>query len=75
VTVAEEAAVPHDAVSPTVSINVVIGLVLGLLLAVGLVALLEYLDDSFKTTEDIQAPVEAIGNTTGTNPASDTLEE
>jgi hypothetical protein len=30
---------------------------------------------SQKTTEDIQAPVEAIGNTTGTNPASDTLEE
>jgi 2-desacetyl-2-hydroxyethyl bacteriochlorophyllide A dehydrogenase len=28
-----------------------------------------------KTTEDTQAPVEAIGNTTGTNPTSDTLEE
>ena len=30
---------------------------------------------SQKTTEDIQTPVETIGNTTGTNPASDTLEK
>jgi len=30
---------------------------------------------SHKNTEDIQASAEAIGNTTGTNPASDTLEK
>ena len=30
---------------------------------------------SQKNTEDIQASAEAIGNTTGTNPASDTLEK
>lgn len=53
VSVAEEALVPQEAVSPRVNLNVALGLVLGLVLAIGLVALLEYLDDSFKTTEDI----------------------
>jgi non-specific protein-tyrosine kinase len=54
VTVAEQAAAPRDPVSPRITLNVVVGLVLALLLAVGLVALLEYLDDSFKATEDVQ---------------------
>ncbi len=55
VTVAEEATVPRDPVSPRVTMNVGIGVLLGLLLAVGLIAVLEYLDDSFKSTDDIQA--------------------
>lgn len=55
VTVAEEATVPHDPVSPRVTLNVGVGVVLGLLLALGLIALIEYLDDSFKSTEDVQS--------------------
>ena len=55
VTVAEEAATPNAPVSPRTSLNVIAGFLIGLLLAVGLVALLEYLDDSFKSTEDIQS--------------------
>ena len=55
VTVAEEAVVPQEPVSPKVPLNVAAGLIIGLVLATGLIALLEYLDDSFKTAEDIQA--------------------
>src|SRR5207249_12212112 len=54
VSVAEEATVPKEAVSPRVGLNVALGLVLGVLLAAAIVALLEYMDDSFKTSEDIQ---------------------
>ena len=63
VTVAEQAAVPQDPVSPRVPLNVAIGLVLGLVLAAGLATLFEYMDDTLKSTEDLQASlgVTALG--------------
>jgi capsular exopolysaccharide synthesis family protein len=55
VSVAEQAAVPQEPVSPRTTLNMLLGLVLGLVLAGGLVGLLEYLDDTFKVAEDTQS--------------------
>jgi capsular exopolysaccharide synthesis family protein len=46
-------------VSPRMRLNVVIGVMLALLLAVGLALLLEYLDRTVKSAEDIEAAVGA----------------
>src|SRR5207244_10265438 len=44
VSVAEQAAVPHEPVSPRTTLNVLLGLVFGLLLGIATATLLEYLD-------------------------------
>ncbi|MPZ22000.1 MAG: polysaccharide biosynthesis tyrosine autokinase [Dehalococcoidia bacterium] len=61
VSIAEEARIPDDPVEPRTTLNTVIAVVLGLLLAAGLVAVLEYLDDTVKRPEDVE---ERAGATT-----------
>ena len=54
VSVVEPAAVPTSPVEPRVAFNVVLGLIAGLLVAAGLVILMEYLDDTVKSEQDVE---------------------
>ncbi len=54
ISVAEEAVAPSVPVSPRVKLNTALGGVLGLMLAVGMVALLGYLDNTVKTSDDVR---------------------
>ncbi|MBI1802724.1 MAG: polysaccharide biosynthesis tyrosine autokinase [Chloroflexi bacterium] len=45
---------PRGAVRPNTSFNTIAGLVIGLLLAIALALLIEYLDDTVKTPDDVQ---------------------
>ncbi len=51
--IAEPADIPHVPVSPKTSQNTALGAIAGFLLAAGLVALLEYLNDTVKDREDL----------------------
>jgi capsular exopolysaccharide synthesis family protein len=51
--VADPARVPSTPVSPRTTLNTVLGAFLGLLLISGVVLLMEYMDDTVKTSEDI----------------------
>ncbi|NLG70992.1 MAG: polysaccharide biosynthesis tyrosine autokinase [Chloroflexi bacterium] len=51
--VIEEASIPRRPFSPDVVMNVALAAVIGLLLAVGGIFLIEYLDDTIKSPEDI----------------------
>ncbi len=53
VTVAEPASVPAIPVRPKVPQNVLLAALVGLMLAVGMVLLIEYLDDTVKSGEDV----------------------
>lgn len=53
-TVWEKAAVPEEPASPSLLLNVLAGLVLGLMLGVALAFLLEYLDDSWRSPEEVE---------------------
>lgn len=55
VRMAEQAVPPLQYVSPRKSLNVMTGAMLGLLLAGGLVFVLDYLDDTVKTSSDVEA--------------------
>lgn len=52
--VLEEAVFPEKPVSPNKKMNIAIGLILGLMLGVGLAFLIEFLDNSFKTKEQLE---------------------
>lgn len=52
--IAEEAAPPSDPVSPRVMLNTALGGVLGLLMAACLVLTVGYLDDTVKSSEDVE---------------------
>lgn len=54
VSVVEWATVPGGPVKPRVALNVVLGLLAGLVVAGGLILLLEYLDDTVKSEEDVE---------------------
>ena len=54
-TVADPAATPLDPASPRVLLNTIIAALVGLLIALGLVYLLEYLDDTVKSPDDVEA--------------------
>lgn len=54
VTLWEPAAVPQDPVSPNLLLNTLIALVAGTLLGVGLALLLEHLDDSWRSPEEVE---------------------
>ncbi|MCA3748410.1 MAG: capsular biosynthesis protein, partial [Rubrobacter sp.] len=53
-TVWEEAVVPETPVSPDPLLNGLVALALGLLLGLGLAFLLEYLDDSWESPEEVE---------------------
>lgn len=55
VSVVQPASLPLDPVKPKKPLNIAVGLFLGLFIGVGLVFVLEYLDDSLKTVEDVEA--------------------
>ena len=55
VSIARPAAVPESPVSPQLLVNLALAVVLGCLLAGGLGLLLDYLDDTVKSAEDIEA--------------------
>ncbi len=52
-TVVEEAAVPMAPISPNVPMNVLLASTIGLVLAVGGAFLIEYIDDTVKTPDDV----------------------
>jgi len=52
-TVIEPAQLPYNPVSPDVKMNVLLAAVAGMILAFGAVLLLEYIDDTIKTTDDL----------------------
>lgn len=52
--VVDPAAAPTVPVSPRTKLNTALGTAVGLMLALGLVVLIEYLDDTIKTPEDIE---------------------
>ncbi|MBI4762514.1 MAG: polysaccharide biosynthesis tyrosine autokinase [Chloroflexota bacterium] len=50
----EPAAVPEEPIRPRVAVNTVLAAVIGLMLAVGIVFLVEYLDDTLKTADEVE---------------------
>ena len=66
VSIAEQASVPSFPVSPNVRLNIMIAAVCGLLLGVGLAIALEYLDDTVKTSRDVEVlgALTTLGNVT-----------
>lgn len=54
VQVIQKAKVPENPVSPNKKLNILISLVLGLMVGVGIVLLLEFMDNTFKSKEDLE---------------------
>ena len=54
VQIIQKAQLPEHPVSPNKTLNILIAFILGLVLGVGLVLLLEYLDNTFKLREDLE---------------------
>jgi capsular exopolysaccharide synthesis family protein len=54
VSVVEPAVTPTTPVKPQVTLNVLLGVIAGLLMAGGLVLLMEYLDDTVKSEQDVE---------------------
>ena len=54
VRIIEEVELPENPVSPNKPMNIAIAFLLGLMVSVGLVFLLEYLDNTFKTREQLE---------------------
>ncbi|MCX7102548.1 MAG: Wzz/FepE/Etk N-terminal domain-containing protein [Methylobacter sp.] len=73
-----EKAIPSaQPIRPQPSIYIILGGIVGLVFAIGMVFIIEYLDDTLKTPQDVQemlgAPV--LGNITNMQPASKTERE
>ena len=54
VKVLEEVQLPENPVSPNKTMNIAIAFLLGLMVSVGLVFLLEYLDNTYKNKEQLE---------------------
>jgi capsular polysaccharide biosynthesis protein len=54
VQVIQKAKVPENPVSPNKKLNILISLVLGLMVGVGIALLLEFMDNTFKSKEDLE---------------------
>ena len=52
--VLEKAKIPGGPISPNKPLNIIIGFMLGLMVAIGLAFLLEYFDNTVKTTEELE---------------------
>lgn len=61
--VIEPATKPLSPISPNMSLNIVLGLFLGLVFGIGLASMVEYLDDTIRTAEDVKQfkPISIIG--------------
>lgn len=57
ISVVDAAALPRAPQSPNLFLNMGIGLIAGLLFGVGLAYIFDYIDDSFKTPEDVETGV------------------
>ncbi|CAA7603171.1 Chain length determinant protein [Acididesulfobacillus acetoxydans] len=53
VSVVDKAVAPHHPIKPKKSLNVMIAFVVGLMVAVGIAFLIEYLDNTIKTSDDV----------------------
>jgi len=64
ISVFSPAEMPDSPVSPRTTVNVALGLAVGVMLAAGIAFLIEYLDDSLKSSEDVSRVLElsTIGN-------------
>lgn len=71
VSVLSEATVPASAARPRVVVNLILGLLVGLLLGLAAVFLLELLDRRVRSTDDLEAGLDApvIGNLQSWNPS------
>ncbi|MDM0474749.1 Wzz/FepE/Etk N-terminal domain-containing protein [Clostridium perfringens] len=58
VQVIQKPQLPEKPVSPNKTLNILIALVLGLMVGVGVVFLIEYLDNTFKSREDLEKTLE-----------------
>lgn len=58
VQVIQKAQLPEQPVSPNKKLNILIAFVLGLMVGVGVVLLLEYLDNTFKSREELEKALE-----------------
>ncbi|WP_415347894.1 YveK family protein, partial [Clostridium perfringens] len=58
VQVIQKAQLPERPVSPNKKLNILIAFVLGLMIGVGVVLLLEYLDNTFKSREELEKTLE-----------------
>ncbi len=71
--VIQKAQFPEHPVSPNKKLNILIAFVLGLMVGVGVVLLLEYLDNTFKSREDLEKTLELP--IIGTIPDYDNMEK
>jgi capsular exopolysaccharide synthesis family protein len=67
----EKATPPDKPIRPQRSIYTILGGVVGLLLAMGLIFIIEYLDDTLKTAQDVQQTLDipVLGSITNVQPA------
>lgn len=82
ITIIEEAEIPTAPVRPRVLVNTLLAAIVGAMLALGVIFLVEYLDDRIKTPQDLYAVIDApllgaIGRLPGKrrNKKNDTAEE
>ncbi|MDE2445261.1 MAG: polysaccharide biosynthesis tyrosine autokinase [Alphaproteobacteria bacterium] len=57
ISVVDKATLPRLPQSPSLTLNLVLGLFTGLLLAIGLAYVFDYIDDSFKSPEDVESTI------------------
>ncbi len=55
VSVAEQASVPSQPVSPNIKLNTIVAAILGLMIGGAIALVMEYLDDTVKTAQDVEA--------------------
>lgn len=73
VQIIQKAQLPEHPVSPNKKLNILIAFVLGLMVGVGVVLLLEYLDNTFKSREDLEKTLDLP--IIGTIPDYDNMEK
>jgi polysaccharide biosynthesis transport protein len=57
ISVVDKATLPRLPQSPSLPLNLILGLLTGLLLGIGLAYAFDYIDDSFKTPEDVESAI------------------